>query len=161
MQLYGKIFCGFLCVSFPYSSVSQRRRETTQFCGDCIPTCIEWPTVMICFLPLSCLAIRCLKKDLLKLRLWSCKIYLARDLPSPHCLQGDLSKMQISLCLFSENHLKGSLPPTGGKDQNIYRLNFFPTNTENSFYQIPCMYYIFFQKWVTSFIEQKNVIGKE
>lgn len=79
MQLYGKVLCGFLCVSFPYSSLSERRRETTYFYGDCMPTCTEWYTARICFLPLSYLAIRCLKKDLLKLRLQSCKIYLARD----------------------------------------------------------------------------------
>lgn len=40
------------------------------------------------------------KKDLLKLSLLSNKIYLAEDLLFGHCLWSDLSKVQISLCLF-------------------------------------------------------------
>lgn len=92
----------------------------------------------ICFHPLSsCLTIRCLKKDLLKLSLLSNKIHLAGDLPSPHCLWRDLSKMQISLCLFlAKNHLKGPFPPTTGIYYNIlsfFSSKFFSTNTENSF----------------------------
>lgn len=57
-----------------------------------------------------------LRKDLLKLNLQSSEIYLAGDLPSPYCLWNDLSKIQISVCLFpAENHLKGPLSPNAEK----------------------------------------------
>lgn len=115
-----------------------------------------------------------LRKDLLKLNLQSSKIYLAGDLPCPYRLWNDLSKSQISVCLFpAENHLKGPLSPNAEKIKIFMGWIFFPLKLKlvlpkpmYALYILPKVDYLLYwtedchwERWKLQFTHRKLIPG--